>query len=257
MTEPANSWLAARETVDRRCRSAELAMQFAAMATADVQMVDLGCGTGANYRYLAPRMKPDVTWLAIDHDAEILESASRSLPTESVQIQRRDLASDFSVFSECPTSAFTASAFLDLVSEAWIRRFVDFVHDRPLLIAMTSTGLPIWDPVDEWDSVINECLERHQRSDHGFGNALGPDAVACLAEQLVGKGSDPKLRSTDWKLSADDTPLMKMLIAGIARRVRCDPGSVAIDEWEERRFEQLDRAELQLTWPHQDLLSVP
>jgi tRNA G46 methylase TrmB len=53
MTGSTTDWLAARETVDARSRSKELAKAFASVVGRDAIVVDLGCGTGSNIRYLA------------------------------------------------------------------------------------------------------------------------------------------------------------------------------------------------------------
>ena len=52
----APDWLALREPYDHAARSAALADRFAAAVGATPHLIDLGCGTGANLRYLAPRI---------------------------------------------------------------------------------------------------------------------------------------------------------------------------------------------------------
>ena len=52
----AAAWLALREPYDHAARSAALAERFAAAVGNAPHLIDLGCGTGSNLRYLAPRI---------------------------------------------------------------------------------------------------------------------------------------------------------------------------------------------------------
>ena len=57
-------WLALREPLDARSRSAELVARLRADAPDGTRrIVDLATGTGANLRYLAPRLGGDQDWL--------------------------------------------------------------------------------------------------------------------------------------------------------------------------------------------------
>ena len=51
----AAAWLALREPYDHAARSAALADRFAAAVGKAPHLLDLGCGTGSNLRYLAAR----------------------------------------------------------------------------------------------------------------------------------------------------------------------------------------------------------
>src|SRR5438874_8082377 len=61
-------WLALREAADHAARSDRLARAAAGAirGRTPVRIVDLGCGTGSNLRYLAPRLPPPQRWLLVD-----------------------------------------------------------------------------------------------------------------------------------------------------------------------------------------------
>ncbi|WP_106418212.1 class I SAM-dependent methyltransferase [Salinicola tamaricis] len=42
---------------------------------ATATLVDLGCGSGSNLRYLAPQLRTPQYWRLVDHDASLLEHA--------------------------------------------------------------------------------------------------------------------------------------------------------------------------------------
>jgi len=86
-------WLALREPADSRARSAALVRQLAdrfvespnAPGTTRLRVLDLGCGTGANLRYLAPRLAPSLggrrwvtqDWTCVDRNLGLLADLPR------------------------------------------------------------------------------------------------------------------------------------------------------------------------------------
>ena len=132
-------WLALREAADRRARSP--ALLKATRLWADrflvpdrpLRILDLGAGTGANLRFLAPRLprrrsgpwstaiNASYIWHGLPASAAVRCSAwgsarpgdrTRSRATGSLRDLRRDV------------HLITASALFDLVSEAWCRRLI-------------------------------------------------------------------------------------------------------------------------------------
>ncbi|MGH6945123.1 MAG: hypothetical protein ACREH6_13000, partial [Geminicoccaceae bacterium] len=69
------AWLALREPYDHAARDRGLAARFAAALGAAPTLVDLGSGTGANLRCLAPHLGPGQNWRCLDHDAGLLAAA--------------------------------------------------------------------------------------------------------------------------------------------------------------------------------------
>ncbi len=126
-------WLALREPVDAAARGKRLArvacdaLRRSSSAAAGIDVIDLGAGTGANLRYVAPLIAAAQRWVLVDNDAVLLESAADQLqswrPTAEcrVQILPLDLATQLSRLPLRAGALLTASALLDLVSEAWLR----------------------------------------------------------------------------------------------------------------------------------------
>ncbi|WP_382325041.1 hypothetical protein ACFJI0_11525 [Hydrogenophaga sp. UC242_53] len=77
-------WLQQREPFDTAARDEaarhlQLAARFHAMAPpagTPWRVIDLGCGTGANQRWLAPRLGGPQQWLVVDHDAALLRGCA-------------------------------------------------------------------------------------------------------------------------------------------------------------------------------------
>ncbi|KAA5539454.1 hypothetical protein FYK55_24280 [Roseiconus nitratireducens] len=259
MNRSAETWLRARELADTRSRNELLARQFCQHLRPDTTVIDLGCGGAANLRYLSRFLRVEQPCLGIDHDPDILACAAEHLRTPSVQFRRLDLARHLSHLPRGPQTAFTASAFLDLASQDFLIRFVELARETPLLIAMTASGTPRWDPVEtEFETTaIDEFLSAHRRSDHGFGPSVGYDAADRLSELLSAAGCSVTTVQTDWNLDFRDATLIRLLIDGIANRLASLKCDLDINRWRERRLQLLADAVLVCTVPHRDLLSIP
>lgn len=168
-------WLALREPADTEARSRELAAMLARCVRlrtsahrvegAPPRFIDLACGTGANLRYLAPRVGGDQEWLLVDRDAALLSRAASLCGVAAlsdhpspdadadadagtgggagigagtgtgtgagrrVQTRRLDLVTELNTpgfaLDFAPDVVVTASALLDLVSDQWLVQLVE------------------------------------------------------------------------------------------------------------------------------------
>ena len=77
-------WLLLREPADAAARSAELAERLARhLPRAPLVIHDLGGGSGAMGRWLAPRLPGPQHWVVHDRDADLLELAVAGAPARS------------------------------------------------------------------------------------------------------------------------------------------------------------------------------
>jgi SAM-dependent methyltransferase len=274
------AWLGLRELHDHAARSAALADRFAAALRDSPHLLDLGCGTGSNLRYLTPRIPGAQRWLCMDYDPALLQAAraglrewgkGRGWPERAaraglalarpggeilVGFALRDLAR-----SGLPdlrgVSGLTASALLDLTSAAWLDRFAARCRGTPLLLALSFDGRLRFEPAAKDDAEICRRFIAHQRTDKGFGAALGPDAAAHLAERLAAEGRAVALETADWRLGPADGPLLRATLEGILAAARAVVQDARVEHWARLRHRQLAAGELGLSVGHVDLLAPP
>src|SRR5262245_11923256 len=210
MTRFAAEWLALREPADAAARSTELADTFAAGAR---RIVDLACGTGANIRFLAPRLPCPSDWLAVDNDAQLLAALAPPAGA-SVSTLQLDLAHALDEVPLTGRHLVTASALLDLVSARWLARLAARCADAGagVLFALTYDGRIEWSPADEGDERVRESINRHQLGDKGFGPALGPHAAKAAATTLSALGYQVRTAPSDWILGPESAALQAALI---------------------------------------------
>ena len=225
MGEFESDWLALREAADVLARSSRLTRAIADRFPEDAELLvlDIATGTGANVRYLAEHLPPRQSWVLVDRDpvllAELpmcmrswgvprgLEIAGEgdSLLVTGARLMcrlarsRRDLATDMEggdgdIFAG--RNLVTASALLDLVSERWLRAFASRCRHScaAVLLALTYDGRIRCSPEEPEDETIRALVNAHQQTDKGFGAALGAtansaspaSAITCNAGRATG-----------------------------------------------------------------------
>lgn len=279
-------WLSLREPADARARAlpdpsrlaARLAraLDGAAAPGETLRIVDLGSGTGANLRALAPLIGRDQVWVLLDHDAALLADIRGRLLADggtagengitlqapatphrlTVRLEQADLASEPDVVRRHRPHLVTASAFFDLVSEPWIARFCDAVAaERALFFtALTCTGDDLWTPPHPDDAAVAAAFRADQTRDKGFGPAAGAQASACLARAFAARGYVVAHAASRWDLTDGDRALIEALADGTAAAAA---GAALlpperIDAWRLHR-----RQAVSCRIGHEDLLASP
>ncbi|MGO1075087.1 hypothetical protein [Inquilinus sp. CA228] len=253
MTSFPTTWLDLREPADHAARHPALRSAAASLVGTGGLIVDLGCGTGSTVRALQPGLAPSARWRLVDHDAAVLREAGRRTAAETVLC---DLARE-----EPPIAGaalVTASALLDLVSEAWIERLADALKARrsPFYAALSYDGLLSFDPPHSGDRAMIAALNAHQRTDKGFGPALGPDGAGALAAALRARGFEVRIEASPWRLGPGDAALVAALLPGIAG-VAAGWGGMAkaeVEDW--LAFRQARAADGRCLVGHVDLLAI-
>lgn len=281
-------WLMLREPADFAARSAALTQEVAAALEPHdpVRALDLASGTGANVRYIADRVKNAQHWLMVDHDpvlladmqprmaawaaaraAEIIaepgvlrfmrdEEMAGSFTTCRIDLRALD---DPTIFSG--RALVTASALLDLVSEPWLRALARRCRDcgAAALFALTYDGRIGCSPEEPEDRIVCALVNRHQRTDKGFGPAVGPDAVTACDDCFRAVGYRVRRERSDWVLSSAMSELQRRLIEGWAHAAAAMAPSDAtsIERWRMRRLDHVRDGRSQLVVGHEDLAAWP
>jgi SAM-dependent methyltransferase len=253
-------WLALREPADHAARSRTLTELVTRdlLAGAPVRIVDLGCGTGSNLRYLAPSLPVAQQWRLVDHDAGLLAAARAASPGRSdTRLLDLDHIDDTTVDG---ATLVTSSALLDLVSEAWLGRLVRLCRGAGarVLMVLNYDGRLSCTPEDDDDGFVRELVNRHQRGDKGLGPALGPDSGARCAALLAAAGYTVTTAKSDWMLGPDDAELQRQLVAGWAHAaVELAPADASrIHAWEARRRAHIDGGHSLIVVGHDDVAGV-
>lgn len=283
-------WLRLREPLDLAARSQALAQAFkAALKPRDgepLHLIDLAAGAGANFRALAPVLAGDQDWTLVDHDPLLLKAQRDEikrwaqqqgwgcvddgdvLQIDAVTVrwqvrgQQLDLARDLERIDLNGCDGLVTTAFLDLVSAAWLDRLCALLAKvpRPLLATLTVDGRRAWAPIRDADAFITESFLAHQAGDKGFGESLGGQAAPYLASALAEHGFQVRLEESDWRIGAGHREMLKAMAeeaAAVAAEVDPSRASLATSWLDERILHAGQEGLLSLTVGHLDLLAVP
>lgn len=269
MSDFAADWLALREPADAAARASDLVERLGWHEARPRTMVDWAAGTGANMRYLAPRVAGSQHWRLLDHDAALLgrvgacTSALAAVDGSAVswQIEVRDLVA-FDADCFAGADLVTASALLDLVGSSWLAAWINGVREFqvPVLVALSYDGRLAWQPAESGDADIQRAFNAHQRQQSPFGEPALGWAAPDMAETLLRQVGYTVLRSSsDWLLGPDQRPLLEELISGwSAAAAEQEPDSAnAFAAWAERRREQAQAGRLSARVGHSDILGQP
>ena len=250
-------WLLLRESADAAARSAELAERLGRhLATAGRLVIhDLGGGSGAMGRWLAPRLPGPQHWVVHDRDAGLLNLAVANAPgpvtvegrrSDITRLTRRELAG---------ASLVTASALLDLLTADALAQMLVACAGCPMLLALTVVGRVTLAPEEPLDALMGGAFNAHQRR----GGKLGPDAVAAAVDELRGAGAEVLVRPSPWRLDGASADLAAEWLDGwVAAACEQEPALAAeAGAYRDRRLAQAAAGELAVTVDHADLLVLP
>jgi hypothetical protein len=257
-------WLELREPYDVHARNRTvLDAVFDLIADQpSVVIVDLACGTGSTVRALGPRIKARQHWRLVDNDLSLLARVpSSSPPGLNVSAVPIDLSRDLEAVFDSAADLITMSALLDLVSRDWLNQLAAeaAAHRLPVYAALSYDGRVELAPAELLDRRIVDAVNRHQRTDKGFGPALGPSAAKTAIAAFEGVGYAVTHGLADWDLGPADRAIQTEVLSGWADAARKigDPPQPEIVDWLQRRRELIAAGRSSLRVGHVDLLARP
>lgn len=255
-TQFAPEWLALREGADAAARAEELLEPLRAQLTGPLVVRDLGCGTGAMGRWLAPRLPNPQHWILTDRDLALLVRAASSLPVPAVTVQR-DIT-ELTAADLAGTSLVTGSALLDLLTADEVDALAGacVTEGLPALLTLSVVGRVELDPMDPLDAEVEAAFNAHQRRTVDGRRLLGPDAVTATAAAFERRGAVVHRRPSPWRLGPEQAELAAQWLVGwVAAASEQEPG-LDLDGYLRHRLATCEAGELRVTVHHEDLLAV-
>jgi len=261
-------WLALREPYDHAARNETVEAAFiSALPQTGARILDLASGAGSTVAGLSGPLadagKRAISWTLTDHDPGLLATAlARHSGQDGGSFAGRevDLARDLETLPFAAVDAVTTSAFLDLVDERFAERLTGLIlqHRLPFLASLTYDGRTEFDPADEFDGNLVDGVNRHQRTDKGFGPALGPDAAPHLIAKFEAAGCRVISGESDWVLGSEAVSMHSELISGWCSAAReigvCEQ---ALERWQALRLGQIRSGLVNSRVGHIDLVVLP
>jgi hypothetical protein len=264
-----SEWLALREPADASARALDLAQHLARQLPATGRWVihDLGCGSGAMGRWLAPLLSGEQHWVLHDRDPYLLEVAAAHPPgaaADGARVTLEALLSDITRLRPgdlTGATLITASALLDLLTDEELTRLVAVGAGSgcPMLLTLSVVGHVKLTPADPLDRRVAAAFDAHQRRITERGPLLGPDAVALAVERCGELGAEVLVRPSPWRLGVSDADLAAEWFTGWVGAA-CEQEielAAEAEPYARRRLAQAAAGELTVTVDHADMLILP
>ena len=250
-------WLALREPADAAARSRELVEHLPASDSHVIH--DLGCGTGAMGRWLAPLLRGPQHWVVHDRDADLLEVAAADRPDgASVTVEpRQSDVTRLEAGDLAGATLITASALLDMLTDDELGRIVSLCDGAgcPALLTLSVVGRVELTPADPLDRRVAAAFNAHQRR----GRLLGPDAAEVAREEFGRLGAEVVVRPSPWRLGPSQADLAAEWFSGWVGAACEQQAELAAetDGYARERLAQARAGQLAVTVDHADLLVLP
>ena len=263
-------WLRLREPADAAARDPELTAALSAWRErrgGDLAIVDLASGSGANVRFLAPWLGDGQRWTLVERDPLLLARGRETMDAWvartridlRLEWRRLDLVAEWDRLDFRGVALVTASALLDLTSAAWLERLVErcWRVRAALFLVLSYDGTVAWRPALADDADVRGQVNRHQRTDKGFGPALGPDAAPLAAALLRERGYAVTTRPSPWRLGPEQRALQTDLLTGWIEAARqiAPERTADLTAWSTRRRRWIDQGQSRLRVGHWDLFA--
>jgi len=257
-------WLRLREPVDLAARNGQVEDVFlAALPGGAVRLMDLASGAGSTVAALSGRLAVSQDWLLTDNDPALL-AVSRQRFSQfgkgAVECRQVDLSAALASLPFAGVDGVTTSAFLDLVTRPFLEQLVALVTEArlPFLASLTYDGRASCRPADPFDEDIRLAMNAHQKTDKGFGAALGPDAADAARALFEAAGYKVVSGRSDWHAGSGAEAFQRELVSGwvsAGSEMGLDPERLTL--WLDRRMEQISEGELMIEVGHLDIAAIP
>jgi len=277
-------WLNERYEVDAAARNKELErIAFNHLAGHDeLEIVDLGAGTGSNFRYYCGRVPAKKQkWTLIDQDPKLLEEAEGNIrqifPSHSsnselgeltietselkiqIQFKTTNIFEEDARIVEGNCHLILSNALFDLASEQQFRSLCQALPlDKSVFLTTMNYQSTDFEPKDPSDQFFILHFHNHMSRQQKFGRSMGTDCVDFMTDVLQGFTQNFHSRVSIWRLNSSN----KLLQLGIMDFVQNAMEDMSLNdsrfhEWKKNRMDLLNKSMQTMEVGHVDLLCLP
>lgn len=282
-------WLAHRFACDAEARNHEIEHKFLAFfeqhQTA-LKVVDVGSGTGANFKYYFSRIPHQQEWILIEQNGDLIEACRAGLQTfanekgYNCQVQAKLLTitdsgktatvwvmqgsvDHLEQLTDLPrTDVVTANAVFDLLSYEQFDTLVGKLarHDVCLLATLNYYETSFL-PFSEKDHRFMRWYHMHMKRPQPFGIAMGPDCSKEMLDLLTQHHMMIEQEGSQWHLKKSHTTMHHYLLHFIEHalaELNLSPEEKQdFSAWLDYRKKLCRARELEIIIDHSDIFAYP
>ena len=279
------SWINMRIYYDDLARSDALVKFLKRSNKADsYHLIDMCCGSGS---FLIWTLKNELIFkecTLVDNDLDLLKSVKSNLRKNlkgKYSFKANTNNSDLEIFrgSEVRSTVrikkgdcdeykigknqsyiISYSAAIDLMSKSSINNSLSKLGDGNVLFySLCFDGQVKWNPSHPYDKYILSMFNRHQRSNKGFGAALGYESIEFLTKKAAKLGYRVAIKDSPWAIenkSERDMAFLKRYILDIKKSLyHLDQVDMDIlKKWYLDKMNSLTNKKVRVHVGHKDIL---
>jgi len=281
------NWLNLRYAFDNAARNPQLEWdcinQFAFLS--ELKIIDLGTGTGANFRYYAEKLPQNQSWICVEHDPELtpyfwenVKKWANSLNFDvkegekglflakagqqiEVQLVHGDILDLDKLVNLMDIDLIVANAVFDLFSQDQFEAFSHILsqHQLSLLFTLNYEDMHFF-PVEDQDAFFVQKYNSHMERAQDFGKGMGIQANEMMKLSLEKRLGQVELGGSNWDIQAKDTEMLRYLLHFMEDALSNWPLNEtelgALRLWLARKRHMLDQQQLSLQVRHRDLYAT-
>ena len=279
------SWINMRVDYDNISRSTVLVDHINKLSQEhDIDLIDLYCGSG---NFLIWSLDKNILFdncILVDHDIKLLKSIKSNLrnhlrPMYSIQSNTNNLdllikknSETLSTISikknDCDSYRFSSekyhvisySAALDIMPKPSIASALKRIKKNNILyFSLCFNGQVRWTPTNTFDKYILTFFNNHQRSDKGFGKALGSKSIEFIKQKADKLNLYITVKDSPWIIKNKfdkDKVFMKRYLLDIKKSLFHMEGidKDILRKWYQDKKSEIDNKKIQLYVGHNDIL---
>ena len=279
------SWINMRVDYDNISRSTVLVDHINKLSQEDdIDLIDLYCGSG---NFLIWSLDKNILFnncILVDHDIKLLKSIKSNLRTHlrpmyniqsntnnldfllkknsktlsTISIKKNDC--DSYIYSSERYHVISYSAALDIMPKPSIVNALKRIKKNNILyLSLCFNGQVRWTPTNTFDKYILTFFNNHQRSDKGFGKALGSKSIEFIKQKADKLNLNITVKNSPWIIKnkfEKDKVFMKRYLLDIKKSLLHMEGidKDILRKWYQDKKSEIDNKKIQLYVGHNDIL---
>ncbi len=279
------SWINMRMGYDHDARS-DILLKYLRKNenNSDLELIDLCCGSGS---FLIWSIKNNLLFkksILVDYDIKLLKSIKSNLRRYTpnnytiksnsnnmnlvLEKDKSFISSTFIKKSNCnkfhyKTKKFhiiSYSAVLDLMSKSSIIEALNRANNMNVIyFSLCFNGIVKWTPTNTFDKYILSFFNNHQRSDKGFGHALGSQSIEFVRKRATKQNMKIITKNSPWIIfnnSQKDKNFMIRYLLDVKKALFHMEGvdRDILRKWYKDKKYDVENKAIKLYIGHQDLL---
>ena len=255
-----NSWLFKREKIDNLSKNKLIIQKInkSLKNLNEINIIDLGTGTGSNFRYLSKKIKyNNQSWTLMDISKSSLKEARTNTQINRkikiISIKNHDVVKNIYTTDFNNYDVVTGSAFLDIMPKKWFKSFhFRNVNTKIVYFSINYDGYFNFFPKHNLDNSVVNLFNSDQKSKKVNNlRAVGPDC-SLVIDSFFSKTHKTYSLKSNWTQITDKK--FQLMFLDFCNKV-IDKNK-NYNEWLQFRKEKIIKNKSKLTVHNKDFLAI-